>query len=81
MVTVYTTSTCAFCPMVKKFLTLKKVNFDVVDVSENPEKRQELMDKTGMFTVPVTTDGDDFVVGWNPGLLAKFIDKAKAQAV
>lgn len=81
MVTVYTTSTCAFCPMVKKFLTLKKVDFNVVDVSTDNEKRGELFAKTGMMTVPVTTDGDSFVVGWNPGQLVGLVDKIKARAV
>jgi glutaredoxin 3 len=72
MVTVYTTDSCAYCPMVKKYLTLKNVEFETVDVSNNLEKRQELFEKTGMMSVPVTTDGEKFVVGFNPGKLVQF---------
>jgi glutaredoxin len=58
--------------MVKKYLTVKNVEFQSVDVTNDPEKRQELLEKTGMMTVPVTTDGNIFVVGFQPALLAKF---------
>lgn len=72
MVTVYTTDSCAFCPMVKQYLKLKKVNFKEVNVTDDADTRSELFKATGLMTVPVTTNGDDFVVGYNPGLLAKF---------
>ncbi len=73
MVTVYTTDSCAFCPMVKKYLTMKNVQFQEVNVSTDSNTRAELFAKTGMMTVPVTTNGAEFVVGWNPGQLAKLI--------
>ena len=72
MLTVYTTQSCGYCPMVKKYLTVKNVEFQAVDVTNDPEKRQELLEKTGMMTVPVTTDGESYVVGFQPALLAKF---------
>ncbi len=72
MLTVYTTKSCAYCPMVKQYLTLKKLPFKAVDVTDDQEKRTELLAKTGMMTVPVTTDGETFVVGYQPALLAKF---------
>ena len=72
MVTVYTTASCAFCPMVKKFLQIKKINYSEVDVTNDMSLRDELYKKTGLMSVPVTTDGEKFVVGYNPGMLAKF---------
>ncbi len=65
MITVFTTKTCAYCKMVKQYLTLKGKEFEVVDLEEHPEKRQELFEKTGALTVPITQVGDDFVIGWN----------------
>lgn len=65
MITVYTTKACAYCKMVKQYLTLKGKEFEVVDLEENPQKRQELFEKTGALTVPITQVGDDFVIGWN----------------
>lgn len=58
--------------MVKQYLTLKKLPFTSVDVTDDQEKRTELLEKTGMMSVPVTTDGETFVVGFQPALLAKF---------
>lgn len=65
MITVFTTNTCAYCKMVKQYLTLKGKEFTEVDLHENPEKRQELFEKTGALTVPITQVGDDFIIGWN----------------
>lgn len=72
MVTVYTTASCAFCPMVKKFLQIKKIDYSEVDVTNDMSLRDELYKKTGLMSVPITTDGEKFVVGYNPGMLAKF---------
>lgn len=71
MVTVYTTNSCAFCPMVKKFLTIKNIAYQEVDVTNDPVTRNLLLQKTGMQQVPVTMNGDNFVVGYNPARLAQ----------
>lgn len=71
--TVYTTNTCAYCVMVKKYLDNKQVQYEVVNLDDNPEKRQELFEKTGAMTVPITENNGKYVVGWNPGQLAAII--------
>lgn len=82
MVTVYTTQTCTYCAMVKKYLDMKKVNYKTVDVTLDSETRGKLFEKTGMMTVPVIADdNDNYIVGWNPGKLMQFLDNAKPQAV
>lgn len=73
MLTVYTTKTCAYCAMVKKYLTLKKQEYTEVDISENNDLRDKLHKMTGMTSVPVTTKDDKFVVGWQPSQLANLI--------
>lgn len=75
MITVYTTTTCAYCPMVKKYLDMKHIKYDVVNLDNDPEKRQEVINKSGAMTVPVTVKGDweEFVVGWQAGKLAELI--------
>lgn len=70
MITVFTTSQCAYCSMVKKYLTMKGKEFQVVDLDAEPEARQELFEKTGAMTVPITKKGDEYIVGWNPTRLA-----------
>lgn len=73
MITVFTTNTCAYCKMVKQYLTLKGKDFSVVNLDDNPEKRQELFEKTGAMTVPITQVNDDFIIGWNRQRLAEVV--------
>jgi len=57
--------------MVTKLFDTKGVEYKLVDVSEDPKLRQEVIKKSGAMTVPITVKGDweDFVIGWNPGKL------------
>lgn len=73
MITVFTTNTCAYCKMVKQFLTMKGKEYEVVNLEENPEKRQELYEKTGALTVPITQVDDEYIIGWNRGRLAEVV--------
>lgn len=76
MITVFTTTTCAYCQMLKKYLTMKGYDYDVVNLDDDPTKRQELLEKTGAMTVPITQVDDQFVIGWNPSLLNKALGVA-----
>jgi glutaredoxin 3 len=74
-ITIYTTNTCAYCPMVKKFLTMKGQEYQEVNLDENPDRRQEAIEVSGAMTVPVTVveNGDglkNVTVGYNPAQLA-----------
>ena len=73
MITVFTTNTCAYCKMVKQFLTLKGREFTEVNLNENPQKHQELIEKTGAMTVPITQVDDQYVIGWNRQRLAELV--------
>lgn len=70
MITVFTTNTCAYCKMVKQYLSMKGKEFNVVNLDDDPAARQSLFEKTGAMTVPITQVGDEFIVGWNPAKLA-----------
>jgi glutaredoxin 3 len=74
-VTVFTTTHCAYCGMVKKFLDMKGLNYEVVNLDENPEKRAEIVAMSGATTVPITIvtkqdDSRDVIVGYNLSRLA-----------
>lgn len=71
MTKIYTTKTCAYCPMVKKFLDMKGESYEVIDVTDDMAMRQELIDKTGAMTVPITKIGEKYVIGPNYGQLAE----------
>ncbi len=75
-ITIYTTNTCAYCVMVKKYLTNKGHSYKEVNLDEKPEERQKIIELSGQMTVPVTVIADedgshqDIAVGWKPGQLA-----------
>lgn len=75
-ITIYTTNTCSYCVMVKKWLDAKAFTYDVINLDEQPEKRQEAFDVSGgASTVPVTVvtkqdDTTDVIIGWNLAKLA-----------
>lgn len=79
-ITVYTTNSCAYCEMVKRFLNGKGVEFNVVNLDEEaPEVRQKVIDMSGAMTVPVIVveneagELKDITVGWNPAKLASAV--------
>lgn len=77
MLTVYSTKTCVWCKQVKKYLSLKGVSYEEVFLDEDLARRQELFQKTGFTSVPITTDGESFVVGWNVSQLNSLISAQK----
>ncbi|MFA5142657.1 MAG: glutaredoxin domain-containing protein [Candidatus Omnitrophota bacterium] len=64
-VTVYSTPTCPFCIRAKQFLKDNNIQFKDIDVSENHEKAQEMIAKTGQMGVPVLDIDGDIVVGFD----------------
>lgn len=69
MIQIYTTTQCAYCAMVKKFLDLKGEKYEVINLDEQPERREEAVQLSGVMSVPITTNGVDFVVGFSPAKL------------
>lgn len=74
-ITIYTTNTCAYCVMVKRWLSSKNMPYDEVNLDANPERAQEAIDISGQMAVPVTVVTQDnnnkvVVVGYNLAKLA-----------
>ena len=64
-VTIYSTPTCHFCHAAKDFFTEKNVEFTDHDVSQDLEKRQEMIEKSGQMGVPVIFIGDEMIIGFD----------------
>lgn len=62
-VTIYTSPFCGFCHAAKRLLAEKNVSFNEIDVSRDPAKRQEMMQKSGRHTVPQIWIGATHVGG------------------
>lgn len=74
-ITVYTTNTCAYCVMVKKYLDNKGHEYEVVNLDEQPHRQQEALAISGALTVPVTVvekedESKEVVIGFNLARLA-----------
>lgn len=74
-ITIFTTNTCAYCVMVKKYLDAKGHAYNVVNLDEQPERQAEALQLSGALTVPVTVvtkedDSREVVVGYNLARLA-----------
>lgn len=74
-ITIYTTNTCAYCVMVKKWLTSKNFNYEEVNLDTNPERANEALEISGQMAVPVTVvtkddDSREVIVGYNLAKLA-----------
>jgi glutaredoxin len=72
---IYTTNSCAYCLMVKRWLESKGLSWEEINVEENPERANEPFEMSGQLNVPVTviTDNEgnrEVVVGYNLGKLA-----------
>ena len=74
-ITMYTTTTCAYCVMVKKWLKSKGIAFNEVNIDEQPDRAQEAIEASGQMAVPVTVvtkddDSQEVIVGYNIAKLA-----------
>lgn len=75
-ITIFTTNTCSYCVMVKRFLDMKGKQYEVVNLDEQPERNEEALRVSGgALTVPITVvtkddDSQEVVVGYNLSRLA-----------
>ncbi|XOY57415.1 MAG: glutaredoxin 3 [Rhodobacterales bacterium] len=61
---IYTKPTCGFCHMAKRVLTAKGVSFTEVNITAQPEKRAEMIQRAkGGSTVPQIFIGGKHVGG------------------
>lgn len=65
-VTLYTTPTCPWCVRLKNYLNEKGIGYQEVDVSADQASVSKLVDLTGQRSVPVLSNGQEYVVGFNP---------------
>ncbi len=64
-VVMYATATCPFCVMADRLLTAKGVVIEKIRVDLEPERRVEMMQRTGRRTVPQIYIGETHVGGFD----------------
>jgi glutaredoxin 3 len=60
---IYTTQTCPYCQRAKRLLQKKKVAYEEIDVSWDDDARMQLMERTGLRTVPQIFIGERHIGG------------------
>ncbi|MFO7610909.1 MAG: glutaredoxin domain-containing protein [Clostridia bacterium] len=73
MVKVYSTPTCPYCKMAKKFLAENDVQFEDIDVSKDREQAMEMISKSGQRGVPVIDFNGEIIVGFDKPRLEHLI--------
>lgn len=63
-VLMYCTHACPYCQMAVRLFEKKGISISKIQVDEEPEKRQEMLDRTGQRTVPQIYIGDQHVGGY-----------------
>jgi glutaredoxin 3 len=74
-ITIFTTNTCTYCVMVKRYLQSKGLVYEEVNLDVNPDRQQEAYSLSGALTVPVTVvtkedESQEIIVGYNLSKLA-----------
>ncbi len=64
-VVMYATSTCPFCASARELLRARGVTWTEVSVDVEPDKRAEMMSRSGRSSVPQIFIGDTHVGGFD----------------
>ena len=74
-ITIFTTNTCAYCGMVKKYLSAKGHEYEEVNLDQHPHRQKEAQQLSGALTTPITVvtkmdDTREVIIGYNLAKLA-----------
>lgn len=73
-VTVYSTPTCSWCNTLKNHLRQHKIHFTDIDVSADPARARELVNRTGQTGVPQTEINGEMVVGFDKAKINRLLN-------
>ena len=72
-VIIYTTPQCVYCKMAKEFFRAKNVSYEEKDGAVDEIARNEMLEKSGQFGVPVIEVNSDIVVGFDRPRLSQLL--------
>jgi glutaredoxin-like YruB-family protein len=64
-VKVYSTPTCPWCTMAKKYLESKNISYQEFDVSKDRDAAAEMVSKSGQRGVPVLDIDGNIIIGFD----------------
>lgn len=72
-ITIYTTPSCVYCKMAKKFFEDNNLEYKEVDVSKNIDAAKEMIAKSQQKGVPVIQVDEFVVIGFDKKNLEKLL--------
>lgn len=72
-ITVFSTPTCVYCNLVKKYMSDKNLSYKEVDVSKDDTAKEAMVAKSGTLGVPQIWIDSHVVVGFNKGALDQLL--------
>jgi glutaredoxin-like YruB-family protein len=64
-VKIYSTPTCPYCTMAKKYLDTKNISYEEYDVSVDKNAASDMVSKSGQRGVPVLDIDGNIIVGFD----------------
>lgn len=64
-IVMYTKSTCPFCRAAAELFRQKGAEWSEIDIGAEPERRDEMIERSGRRTVPQIFIGDEHVGGFD----------------
>jgi glutaredoxin-like YruB-family protein len=68
-VKIYTTPTCPYCTMAKKFLDDNGIKYQEFNIAEDEAARDEMMNRSNSLTVPTICFDGEVLIGFDEALL------------
>lgn len=66
MIKVFSSDSCGYCTKLKAYLDSRRVEYDVIDVTESRENYDKLVSVSGQTGIPVTVfDSGEVVIGFD----------------
>jgi glutaredoxin 3 len=62
---IYSTPTCTYCVILKRYLDGKNVEYENLDVSQDEEAQKEMIAKTNQMGVPVIDIDGEIIIGFD----------------
>lgn len=75
-VTVYSTEFCGYCKLAKQYFKENNVAFEEKMVDKDEVARDEMIQKSGQYGVPVIDIDGKLVIGYDKPQLAQLLDLA-----
>lgn len=78
-ITLYTTPSCQYCEQAKEYMKENDIDYKYYDVSEDTDRRKEMIEKSGQMGVPVIELGDEMMIGFDEERFEKLIEAHKSE--